>query len=151
MCWKFSGDLFWVLKHFCSSETDLVTIFLALILGKLDLFGKMIFLDNWFWPTDVFTNSFRFRQLIFDNSLCYQTHFFTNWFFYNWFFLTINFLDSLSSYLTDQLRVWDSRPLVLFWKKKNFYPNLVRPQLNQSLLGLAQLSSACNNYNNNIN
>ena len=42
---------------------------------KTYFFGKMIFLDNWFCPTDLFVNSFRFGQLIFDNSLFYLSHF----------------------------------------------------------------------------
>ena len=55
--WKFSGDAFWVPKHFCSSKTDWVTNFWLSSLENL-FFGNMIFLYNWFWPTDLFANSF---------------------------------------------------------------------------------------------
>ena len=50
--------------------------------------------------------------------------FFDQLIFYNLFmwkliFLTSIFFDSLSNYLTYQLGVWDSRPLVLFFNKIN--------------------------------
>ena len=124
MFWKFSGDAFWVTKRFCNSKTDWVTNFWLSSLENL-------FFETWFfWTTDfcqlIFLPTHLFGQLIFDNSLFCLTHCFTNWIFDNWyfvnwffwqliFFLTTNCFDSLSNYLTDQLGVWDSRPLVLFW------------------------------------
>ena len=84
---------------------------------------KTYFLETWFfWTSDfsqlIFLPTYIFGQIIFDSSLVCLTHFLTNWFFDNFFlttdFLTTIFFDSLSNYLTDQLVVWHSRPLVLF-------------------------------------
>ena len=92
MFWKLSGDAFWVLTRFCSSKTDRVTNFwLSGILSGQ--FGKNL----GFWLTHFFD------QLIFWQLIYVTTD-----------FLTTKFCDSLSNYLTYLLRVWDSRPLVLF-------------------------------------
>ena len=95
---------------------------------ELQIFGCHLW-KTYFWKHDFFcTTDFGqliilpthlFGQLIFDISLFCLAHFLTNWYFVNWFFwqlivLTANCFDSLSNCLTNQLGVWDSRPLVLF-------------------------------------
>ena len=98
--WKLSGDEFWVLTRFCSSKTDRVTNFwLSGILSGQ--FGKNL----GFWLTHFFD------QLIFWQLIYVTTD-----------FLTTKFCDSLSNYLTYLLRVWDSRPLVLF--SEIIWPNV---------------------------
>ena len=79
--------------RFCSSKTDWVTNFwLSGILSGQ--FGKNLSC----WLTQFFDQLF-FWQLIYETTD----------------FLTTKFCDSLSNYLTYLLRVWDSRPLVLFF------------------------------------
>ena len=111
---------------------EYLNISVAQKLTELRIFGchlwKSYFLETWFFCTTdfgqlIFLPTHLFGQLIFDNSLFCLTHFFDQlnfWqlIFCQLIFLTTNCFDSLSNYLTNQLGVWDSRPLVLFLGKK---------------------------------
>ena len=104
-------------------------------------FGQKGFGELIFWP------SHSFGRLIFDNLLFCLTHFFDQlnfWqlIFCHLIFFTTNCFDSLSNYLTDQLGVWDSRPLVLFPLK--IYLSLIGKEKKLSIAVHTPLSSILN-------